>query len=394
MSSPGSGVEQRLEEAPDLEEGLAAHHGGPLGEEERGQAGLRQRCRSVPGRASSRMCRSLAPSRCRARDRRPARGPPRRPAGDRRRRPCQRLNRSGQRVRIVVQHEQKLVARLLGAEVPPHDPDVPSGIMARNLAAREASSELLLMLDDDSYPLPGAIETLSGFDDDPGWGSRRARSRRRPRDRRGERARHDTSTTGSAGPERQRSGRRRAVVLLPGGGVHDQTRGVPRGRRLLRAVLPGGSRARPRTRLLAHGWDVRYFPSARFVHLKAESGRDKSAMLRTRVRNQLWYFYRHFPASVAARRIPAYLVFDLLESARSGALGRGAVGSATPRTARAVRGTREPLPRPSFAEPSSTAAAPLAPARAPRRAPRRVSCAPAAPDTPLRGAPARRATRG
>ena len=33
-------------------------------------------------------------------------------------------------------------------------------IAGRNLAAQKARGELLLMLDDDSYPLPGAVEAL------------------------------------------------------------------------------------------------------------------------------------------------------------------------------------------------------------------------------------------
>ncbi len=34
------------------------------------------------------------------------------------------------------------------------------GVGGRNIGAREATGELLLMLDDDSYPLPGTVETL------------------------------------------------------------------------------------------------------------------------------------------------------------------------------------------------------------------------------------------
>src|SRR5579884_377398 len=42
------------------------------------------------------------------------------------------------------------------------------GVGGRNLAAREARNERLLMLDDDSYPLPGALETLNAaLDADP-----------------------------------------------------------------------------------------------------------------------------------------------------------------------------------------------------------------------------------
>ncbi len=111
-------------------------------------------------------------------------------------------------------------------------------------------------------------------------------------------------------------------------------------------LFHGGAGLDVATVLLGSGWDVRYFPSAPFVHLKAEIGRDKSSMLRLRVRNQLWYFYRHFPVTVAARRIPAYLLFDLLESTKSGALQSWAGGVHDAWSERAVvRGTREPLPR-------------------------------------------------
>jgi GT2 family glycosyltransferase len=46
------------------------------------------------------------------------------------------------------------------------------GIASRNLAAREAQGELLLMLDDDSYPLPGCVEALvEAFERDPRLGA-------------------------------------------------------------------------------------------------------------------------------------------------------------------------------------------------------------------------------
>ena len=45
------------------------------------------------------------------------------------------------------------------------------GIAGRNRAAREARGDLLLMLDDDAYPLPGAIEVLAErFERDPRLG--------------------------------------------------------------------------------------------------------------------------------------------------------------------------------------------------------------------------------
>jgi GT2 family glycosyltransferase len=223
------------------------------------------------------------------------------------------------------------------------------GIMGRNLAAREAGNDFLLLLDDDSYPLPGAIETLSqALEED----SRLAVAAGLVRDVDLER-----------GTEKERGsdtfdywlGRGRTDTA-PASGLPSFF--FPEGASMVRrdAFLEVGGFFEPlfhagggldiATVFLGKGWDVRYFPSARFVHLKASDGRDKKAMLRLRVRNQLWYFYRHFPATVAARRIPAYLLFDLLESARSGALSSWTGGIHDAWAGRAsVQGTRAPLPR-------------------------------------------------
>src|SRR5438552_1102337 len=42
------------------------------------------------------------------------------------------------------------------------EPGRNTGIGGRNLAARAAGGDLILMLDDDSYPLPGAVARLAG----------------------------------------------------------------------------------------------------------------------------------------------------------------------------------------------------------------------------------------
>ena len=220
------------------------------------------------------------------------------------------------------------------------------GIAARNLAAREAKGELLLMLDDDSYPLPGAIETLvAAFernerlgvagglvrDVDPGTGAENERGTNTFDYWLGDPSRPEDDVPSFFFPEGASMIRRDAFLEVGG---------------YFEPYFQAGAGLDLATRLLAHGWEVRYVPAAKFVHLKAESGRDKSAMLRARVRNQLWYFYRHFPASVAARRIPAYLAFDLLESVKSGSTGawrRGIYDAWHQRAA--VRGTRKPLPR-------------------------------------------------
>ncbi len=223
------------------------------------------------------------------------------------------------------------------------------GIMGRNLAAEEAANELLLMLDDDSYPLPGAIERLTqAFRDD----ARLAVA-----------AGLVCDVDLERGTEKERGSDTFDYWLGRGHGESAPESGLPsfffpEGASMVRRdaflevggffapFFHGGAGLDIATVLLGRGWDVRYFPSARFVHLKADAGRDKSAMLRLRVRNQLWYFYRHFPATVAARRMPAYLLFDLLESAKSSALRSwgGGIHDAWSERA-AVRGTRVPLPR-------------------------------------------------
>jgi len=223
------------------------------------------------------------------------------------------------------------------------------GISARNLAAREARNDLLVMLDDDSYPLPGAIETLAqAFEANP----RLAVAAGLVRDVDLER-----------GTEKERGSDTFDWWLRGGRGEPETEQGLPafffpEGASMVRreAFLEVGGFFEPffhtcggldvSTSLIARGWEVRYVPAAVFVHFKAQSGRNKAAMLRLRVRNQLWYFYRHFPAAVAARRIPAYLLFDLLESAKSRALGSWALGVRDAWRERAsVQGTRRPLPR-------------------------------------------------
>jgi GT2 family glycosyltransferase len=220
------------------------------------------------------------------------------------------------------------------------------GIAARNLGAREAKGDLLLMLDDDSYPLPGAIETLAELfarndrlavagglvrDVDPETGAENERGTNTFDYWLGDPNRPDDDVPSFFFPEGASMIRRDA--FLEAGGYFEP-------------YFQAGAGLDLATRLLSGGWDVRYVPAAKFVHLKAGSGRDKSAMLRARIRNQLWYFYRHFPATIAARRIPAYLAFDLLESVKSGATGawgRGIYDAWHDRAA--VQGTREPLPR-------------------------------------------------
>jgi N-acetylglucosaminyl-diphospho-decaprenol L-rhamnosyltransferase len=225
-----------------------------------------------------------------------------------------------------------------------------TGVGGRNLGARAATGDLVLMLDDDSYPLPGAVARLvRPFESNPRLGAAGGLVRDVDADGR---------VTQSDGPGTfdwlVRAGRTGEVP--PEGMSADF---FAEGGVLLRreAYLEVGGFFEPffftcsemdlSTRLLAAGWDVRYFPEAEFDHMKPHGHTGGSPLaMRYRIRNNIWYFWLRFPPSIAARRIPAYLAFDLVE-----AVYRGMPG-AWPKSIRAawsqretVRRFRRPVPR-------------------------------------------------
>ena len=223
------------------------------------------------------------------------------------------------------------------------------GIEGRNIGARAARNELLLMLDDDAYPLPGAIETLAAaFAANPRLGAAAGFVR-------------DVTADGDV---------IRATEVgtfdwwLRGGRSGDAPDGlptfsIPEGASMLRrrAFLDAGGFFAPyfltnegldlSARLYALGWEVRYFPAAPFDHLKAESERQSPhANIHLRVRNHLWYLWLRFPAFLALRRAGGYLLFDLIESVYRGVPGAWCRGVRDAWRLRArVRGERNPLPR-------------------------------------------------
>jgi hypothetical protein len=223
------------------------------------------------------------------------------------------------------------------------------GAAARNLGAEAAQGELLLMLDDDSYPLPGCVHTLrQAFARDQRLGLAAGLVLEVDRDGRVVYA-DEVGTfdwflrAGHKGP-------------APPEGI--PTYFFPEGGCLVRrdAFLEVGGFFAPyfftvsevdvATRLIGRGWDVRYFPAAKFEHRKAPGGRASERTMRLRVRNQLWYFWLRFPAAMAARRIPAYLVFDLIECTYRGVprAWTSAIAEAWRERGR-VREFRDPLPR-------------------------------------------------
>jgi len=232
-------------------------------------------------------------------------------------------------------------------------PGVHLGIAGRNLAAREAIGDHLLMLDDDAYPLPGAVEAmLAAFRRDP-----------------------QLAVVGGLVREVDESGR---TVADDQPGTFDWwlragARGDPPPRGFRAFFFPEGASMIDRdaflsvggffepyhlmlseldlaARLFAAGYEVSYLPTAVFHHLRTGPSRrghsSNPAGVRLRIRNQIWYFWLRFPPTVAARRIPAYLAFDLITSVIRGypAVWPAAVRDAWRERDR-VRGARDPLPR-------------------------------------------------
>jgi GT2 family glycosyltransferase len=226
-----------------------------------------------------------------------------------------------------------------------------AGIANRNLGARTATGELLLMLDDDSYPLPGAVEAMrEAFERDSALGVLGGFVR-------------DVDETGrvnaAVGPGSFDWFLRAGQEGAPAGGLPSFF--FPEGACMMRkrALLEAGGWFEPyylavseldvATRMIAGGWDVRYLPAAQFDHMKAAGGmRGVAGTLRYRIRNQIWYFWLRFPIAVAALRIPTYLGFDLIESTYRGTVRSAwlpAIADAWRQRSR-VRGMRDPLPGP------------------------------------------------
>ena len=224
------------------------------------------------------------------------------------------------------------------------------GFAGRNAAVDEASGEFLLMLDDDAYPLPGAVETLSsalirwprlavagGLVIDVDTSERVLKS--------DEAGTFDWFFRSGSKDVDPADGY--PVFFFPEGACMIRKSAFVEVGGFFGAFFFAGSESDITTRMLGIGWDVRYFPDAGFNHMRASFGKlDQGVILRYRVRNQIWYFYRHFPWYLALIRIPAYLAFDLIECTyrRSFRAWLGGITDAW-RLRALVSGTRRPLSR-------------------------------------------------
>lgn len=190
------------------------------------------------------------------------------------------------------------------------------GIAARNLAAREAEGELLLMLDDDSYPLPGSIERLAAeFVTQPRLAAAGGLVR-------------DVDSEGALLYERElgtfdwwlRAGRDGEpdqglpAFFFPEGACMLRRTAYLEAGGFFEPYFVGSSEIDLATRLIGLGWDVRYFPTAPFEHLKARQERSVEGTLYYRIRNHLWYLWLRYPLRMALPRMLGYLAFDLLQA--------------------------------------------------------------------------------
>lgn len=221
------------------------------------------------------------------------------------------------------------------------------GAAGRNVAVEAARNELVVMLDDDSYPLPGAVEKLrAGLMADPDLAV--AAGLVRDVDMDGNILRHEELGTFDWFFRNSGDGSgRRSIFFFPEGACMIRKTPFLEAGGFFPGYFIAASEVDLTTRLIAKGYEVAYVRDAIFDHLKAEEGRVSApVVLRYRVRNQIWYFYRHFPLWLVALRVPAYLLFDLIECAAGGALNRWVEGVKEAWTERnLVKGTRRPLPR-------------------------------------------------
>jgi len=223
------------------------------------------------------------------------------------------------------------------------------GVAGRNVGAEAATHDLILMLDDDSFPVPGSVEFLVGaMEANP----RLAVATGLIRDTTWEgevlQATHPGSfdwflRAGRTGDPPEGF----EVFFFAEGGCLARRRAFLDAGGFFAPYFFTQSEIDATMRIAAAGWEVRYFPQAAFDHLKATEGRARyDRTLRLRIRNQLWHFWLRYPPAMAVPRIAGYLAFDLVECTYRGHPGvwASAIGDAW-RERGTVAPYRRPLPR-------------------------------------------------
>lgn len=201
----------------------------------------------------------------------------------------------------------------------------------RNVGVEAARGDLVLLLDDDAHPVADTVETLvRAFDANPRLGV--AGAFMLDVDEAGQTVRSTELGTFDWFLRNGREGDggesgmpsfffaeggamvRRAAYLEVGG--------------FFAPYFFAQSEVDLSMRLIAAGWDVRYVPNAVVHHRKADAGRAPGALvLRLRVRNQVWFWMRHFPWWSVVLHGTFYGLFDLLEAIYRGQTGAWMAGT-------------------------------------------------------------------
>lgn len=194
------------------------------------------------------------------------------------------------------------------------------GPVAKNVALHENPADLLVLLDDDAYPLPGALgQMVRHFQDDPGLGA----------------AVFDVTL-----PDGRKEASAYPDVFIGAGTALRGTalRNLIGGHRPGRGLLPADFFMQVEEydlsfRMLAAGWTVQRFWDMPLMHLKTPGARIGRRTTQLDVRNNLWLLARYIPDPLCCE-----LAADWLARYWRMAAGRDRTGGSQHRAA-FLRGT-------------------------------------------------------
>ena len=163
------------------------------------------------------------------------------------------------------------------------------GIEGFNVGLRAARGEVIVLLDDDSYPLPGTLtQVWAAFRRDPALGIAAGRIDGPP----GWWERKWPWRIADAGTE---------VPTFIGCGAAIRRTALARAGEFDRSFFLYQNELDLAARVADAGYAVRYFPECRFVHAVAASNRPNLREDYYGLRNLLWILWKYFPSAVAAR---------------------------------------------------------------------------------------------
>ncbi|MBE2318739.1 glycosyltransferase family 2 protein [Solirubrobacter sp. CPCC 204708] len=192
------------------------------------------------------------------------------------------------------------------------------GAAGRNLGAEAARNELIVMLDDDSHPCPGAVERLvAAFEANDRLGVATGLVRDVDPDS------GEILVSTELGSFDWWFRRGRPGAPAEGMDCYFFAEGCCMVRRTPFLEVGGFfapyfftlSEIDVTVRLAGAGWETRYFPDAPFDHLRPLSRKPASARtLQLRTRNNQWHLWLRYPVAMAVPRMAFHAVFDLVDA--------------------------------------------------------------------------------